>query len=242
MTLIVLPGSLGLLEGAETAVAALACDRQVALHTYESQPDFERALSAVAEHCLNTPEGKADLLGFSFGGWLAQEVARRFPERVRKLILAHTFVMEARYAWRFELAVRAWQLVPDRLLRRLIKRRSQTAFEVAYPRDSAKLLELLAQVDVLSRSPGFLDLLLNQQRWMAQSLRPDRKQSASPEVPRAVMIIDSDNDPIVSADERSMLRAAYPEAEKRCFTGTGHSSALVSPAKFAAAVEEFLAS
>jgi pimeloyl-ACP methyl ester carboxylesterase len=55
-----------------------------------------------------------------------------------------------------------------------------------------------------------------------------------------VLIIGSDNDPVIPASARRKLRASYPQAIVRSFPGAGHISAMAETDAYVQAVEAFL--
>ena len=55
-----------------------------------------------------------------------------------------------------------------------------------------------------------------------------------------VLIIESDNDPLIGARARAELRARYPGAAVHRFAGAGHISAMVETDAYLAAVSAFL--
>jgi pimeloyl-ACP methyl ester carboxylesterase len=73
---------------------------------------------------------------------------------------------------------------------------------------------------------------------MWQSLQPE--MTRRPPVSAEVMIIESDNDPLIGRRERAALRKLYPQARLLRFRRTGHLSAIVETERYVAAVEEFL--
>jgi pimeloyl-ACP methyl ester carboxylesterase len=55
-----------------------------------------------------------------------------------------------------------------------------------------------------------------------------------------MLIIDSDNDPILRASARAALRSEYPGANTHEFRGAGHVSAVVATDEYADVVRRFL--
>jgi pimeloyl-ACP methyl ester carboxylesterase len=51
---------------------------------------LDDGIEAIAERALTTAPGRFVMIGFSFGGYVAREIARRAPERLQALILIAT--------------------------------------------------------------------------------------------------------------------------------------------------------
>ncbi|MGQ0660695.1 alpha/beta fold hydrolase [Sphingosinicella sp.] len=233
-TLVLLPGALGAMEGSRRIAAGLAGTRPIA--TIDYRPDD--LLDTLFER-IDTAGGNApfDLLGQSYGGWIAQCFARRHPGRIRRLVLSHSFVLRPSDAGKLRVAGFLLTRLPRAMTRRLLLGRIRKAIapvRAARPEVYARRLRDLEQ----AFDAGLIDIFAAQQVCMAESLRP-RTDSVSGDLP-PTLIIDSDNDPIIGARARAALRAAHPQAEHRSFAGAGHSSATIETGAFLATVREFL--
>jgi pimeloyl-[acyl-carrier protein] methyl ester esterase len=237
LPLLVLPGALDDLEGSDVAAERISGSRRVIRVAYRAEDTFaalvERVLAAAAESGAT----QWDLLGQSYGGWIAQCVARLHPEKVRHLVLSHSFVLTARDAWRLRLASHLFQHIPMVLMRPLLMARVRHALAPLAKADSAgaerriaRLAEALVQTDLREKLTG-------QQRIMGESLRwplPPIRANLP------VLLIEGDNDPVIPASARRMLRACYPQAAVRSFAGAGHISALVQTRAYVDSVNAFL--
>ncbi|HWT12838.1 MAG TPA: alpha/beta hydrolase [Allosphingosinicella sp.] len=237
--LIVLPGALGALEGGDPA-EALGPHRAVRTIDYRGDDSFAALAARIAAAADEEGAARFDLLGQSYGGWIAQCVARERPERVRRLVLSHSFALEPRHRRRFRLGRALLSGLPRRLARPLLLKRARAALAPVAARDPAlhrRLLETLAERML---EPAFWDVLAAQQACLAQSLEPAvaALPPIGPELP--VLIIESDDDPLIAARDRAALRRRVPHAEVRRFERCGHVSALAEPEAFAAAVAAFL--
>lgn len=232
--LIVLSGGLGIADGGG-ALDLLKHGRRVHRIAYAGGSDFERLFDRVLSGAAGA--ARFDIIGFSIGGWFAQCIAARAPDRVRKVVLAHSFLLEPRLRWRFSTALRLWPLLPRSIIRAGVNRRARLALEplrTARPEAHAQMVRTVAEA--LGR-PTVLEGLLAQQRVIRDSLAEPLGAVTAP-----MLIIDSGTDPLVNARARARLRRHYPGAEHVDFAGAGHVSALVAPETFAAAVDRFLRS
>jgi pimeloyl-ACP methyl ester carboxylesterase len=179
-----------------------------------------------------------DLLGQSYGGWIAQCFARRQPERVRRLILSHSFTLAPKDGWKFRLATRLLPRLPAFLVRRLLGMRIRMALRPVAAARRELYERQLAALDQLVRSDSFVASLAAQQLCMAQSLEP--AFAALPPVSAPVMIVESADDPMLPEMARADLRGLHDGARILRFESAGHVSAMVETDRYVAAIEAFL--
>lgn len=55
-----------------------------------------------------------------------------------------------------------------------------------------------------------------------------------------MLILDSDEDPMVSDEYRDAVLELYPMAEHHRFEGTGHAASIIEPDKYIRVVKDFL--
>lgn len=236
-----LPGAL--LEPPPELVGRLGgSHRRVIALTYPDATRMTDLVDAIAARLAAGGLRRADVLGSSYGGWVAQCLVRRHPDLVRHLILVHTFALRPSDAWRFRLGVALWRVIPGPLFRWLLTlraRRMLRPVREALPAEYGRVTALLSGA---IRSPATTIALLRQNECMLEScssfaVAPDDLAGRDGKV----LIIESDDDPAIRAGERAHLRAMYPGAEVRTFHETGHVTAFAAPEAFAGAVNAFLA-
>jgi poly(3-hydroxyalkanoate) depolymerase len=174
-----------------------------------------------------------DVLGYSFGGIVAQELARRRPERVGRLVLCATspgaisvppkplatllMLTPARYSDRS---------VAQRVVPLIAGGRTQ--------RDPTALREHLT--DRLARPPstrGYLQQLYAVTGW--SSLTWLRR------IQHETLIMVGDDDPLVSVINARYMAAAMPRARLRVVRGGGHLFLLDEPDSVVSELASFLA-
>ena len=236
--LFVLPGALGELEGG--GLSGRLGGRRVLTIDYRGDDSLTGLIGRVIELARREGADRFDLLGQSYGGWIAQCVARAHPQRVRRLILSHSFVLAPRQAWRFALGRRLIAAIPITLRARLLEARAGRALAPVARTDPELHRRLRKMLSEQAREPEFWAVPAAQQRCLEQSLRPPF--AALPPVRRdlPVLIIESDGDPLLGERDRAALRARFPRAELVRFDRAGHVSALADPEAYAEAVRGFL--
>ena len=182
---------------------------------------------------------QADVLGSSFGGFVAQTFARRHPERVRRLVLANTGSPAAAPLPLLPLLIRFLSVLPESAARSLTGRNWRRWF-VPGSQDDASFWTMLLS-DVLSRL-GKEDLLsgLREMEEFARLPAVRAPGVRRPTSPVPVLLIESERDEAFPPRSRAALRALYPAAEVRIFAGAGHGVMATRTAEYIATVEEFL--
>jgi pimeloyl-ACP methyl ester carboxylesterase len=234
---LVLPGALGGLEGSALGSPEGMPSRSIARLDYRPDDTFEGLMARIASTADSLGSESFDVIGQSYGGWIAQCVAQRWPTRVRRLVLSHSFTLAPSDARYFAIAERLMRFAPRAVLAPLLRARIRKALAPVrathpelYRRQEAALAEAV-------RSPRFLATLAAQQRCIRESLT--KAQETSEEV-RPVLIIESANDPLIGAKMRARLHRRYPQAQVHCFARAGHVSAVVEPEIYAQLIGEFL--
>jgi len=234
--LLILTGASGIGELGFTHLMALKDRYRVLLPSYppvSSMAELADGLDAVLG---SAGIGRAHVLGGSFGGLVAQCFVRRHPRRVASLILSHTGLPRPRRTRGIRLALGLVPWIPTFVLRWAMHREAlrllpsehpDFSFWRAYFRD---IFARLAKRDILARYRCILDLDSNYVFSPA-----DTADWAGP-----VLMLQSDDDPLVSATDRAALAALYPQAQVKTFHGTGHAAALVAPELYRETVCEFL--
>ncbi len=175
---------------------------------------------------------EVDVLGYSFGGALAQELAHRSPERVRRLVLCATGPglggIPPRPMAALMLATPARYYHP-RLLAFSLPRLAggRTA------RDPSVLEEHAAAR--LGRPPELLGYAYQLYAAWGWSSLPWLHRVAHP-----ALIVAGDDDPTVPLLNARLLAARLPDSRVHVVKGGGHLFLLDQPHDAVAAIEEFL--
>jgi len=241
-TLLLLPGGLSVGESAFPLITAFENEYRIIAPSYALSLTMSGLCDGIA-HILET-EGvnQAHVLGGSYGGLVAQYFVRKYPDKGRSLILSHTFVVAHIFEKPLQIADKLSRLLPRSLFVPLLRMRFNkillsTLRAAKHPEFEfwrAYLNEAIAsdRMKEVARSQNRVLLgLARQPRFTPNDLKGWRG---------GILIIDSDNDPGISAKDRELLRNTYPQAQAHIFHGAGHASSILKREEVFSIIRSFL--
>lgn len=176
---------------------------------------------------------QADVLGYSLGGLVAQEMARRHPALVRRLVLAGTIM-----------GIPAMPGRPKVQLALLSTRRHHDRGAAA--RDIPRLAG-----GRTARDPDVLAAILDSRDAHAPSWLGYRYQQLAvigwssylwlPRLRVPALVLHGEQDPVVPVLNARMLARRIPDAQLEIVPGAGHMLLFDEPDKAAPLIERFLA-
>ena len=182
---------------------------------------------------------QVDLLGFSLGGYIAQELALVRPRLVRRLVLAGTAPRGAPkiHRWSDDVYALATQDVtePDRFLRLFFSgSEASRAKGIAYlQRISARTVDRDAPTDLATRDAQLEAFA----RWGV----PDPSQLARlAAITQPTLVANGDNDTMMITENSYLLAHHLPNAHLRIYPDAGHGFLNQYPEQFADHVASFL--
>ena len=226
-----LTGALGVGEFAFQHALRIGADFCVLIPDYPAVSGLNRMAEGLAVLMDAERMDTVHVVGGSFGGMVAQHFVRRFPERVRSLVLSHTTAPDPSY-FRAGLMRAVSLLVPERTYRALFHRRLRGSFLVADPFwvdyfDAT--MERLTKKDLVSRVTLTSEFLQSQ-------FRPTDLEGW----PGRVLIISGEDDPLMPPTSHAVLRRLYPTASAHTFSGLGHSAGLLQPDEYVDVIRRYL--
>jgi pimeloyl-ACP methyl ester carboxylesterase len=188
--------------------------------------------------------GHATVFGGSFGGMVAQAFLKRHRTQVDNLILLSTGapgpLLGARTARMLKLV--AW--LPFVLTRAMTKAELSRNLNppTTLDEEAARRVSTFRQ-----RLDHYFDEELTKPVFMSRvrlSVDFNSRESYSPsdydDWPGRILIVESDDDPMVNAEERARLRAMYPRALVCTFEGAGHMIPLLRGEELVGLVKAFI--
>lgn len=178
--------------------------------------------------------GPTHILGFSLGGFIAQELAFSSPERVRSLILVSThpggpeYRQATREQWRERLQVAG--LTREQIYRKAMQWSTSAAFRRENPQEVERFVQVRTALPASGR--GF------QGQFRAAMAFDARDRLPSLRCP--VLVIHGTEDEVVPPRFAQDLARRIPGSRLYWIDGAGHLPFLERPLEFNRAVAQFL--
>jgi pimeloyl-ACP methyl ester carboxylesterase len=238
--LLILPGLMGVAEMSFQHIMAFEDEYRVIAPSY---PFAVKTMDGLVDGIAGILDAQnvrqAHVLGGSYGGMVAQWLVRRYPERVRNLVLSHTGGPRAERAWKNRNFVRVLRLLPMVMVRSLLWAATRKSLEGApeqrgfWEAYSNEVIVRLKKADLISRYDVVIDF------DESANFMPDDLK----DWPGRILILEGDNDPIAEAPERenaASLKAAHPQAQVHTFHGTGHVASIARVDEYVGVIKDFL--
>lgn len=224
------------------AIHAMARDRRILSVDYPPFATMTAFCDGVVALLDTLGLERVDVLGGSFGGYVAQCLVRRHPNRIGHLVLVHTYVLTPSDARKLRAGIWLAPRVPRRIFEWMVGLKIRAVLRPMRRSNPPLYAALAIEVRRAMQTSLSSAAVRRSNEWMLEGIRsfpfaPADLESAR----RRIMIVESDNDPVLRSPARTALRAMYPSALVKTFHGTGHVTALAEPQAFAAAVADFLA-
>jgi pimeloyl-ACP methyl ester carboxylesterase len=192
----------------------------------QSLAALEKGVLAILE---NEDVKEFNAVGTSMGGYLAQYLIVKHPKRVRRAVLSNTFPPNDLIAEKNRTLGSLLPLLPEWLVISVFRGNFRKTIYPASGNDELTLA-FLNEIGYGRMSKAHL---IGRYHCVIEKF-----SIAAPAVP--VMIIESDNDPLVEPVLREQLKAAYPNAVVHTFSGAGHFSYLNRPQEYTRLLADFL--
>lgn len=182
---------------------------------------------------------QTDLLGFSLGGYIAQEIALVRPRLVRKLVLAGTAPQGAPgiHRWSDEVYALATPDVPnpDGFIRLFFSGPEETRGKGAeyFARISARSAEPDEQTDLAARNAQLEAIT----RW---GIPEPSKLARLSGITQPTLVAGGDNDKMMLTENSRLLAEHLPNARLRIYPDSGHGFLDQYPEQFGEDVRAFL--
>jgi pimeloyl-ACP methyl ester carboxylesterase len=232
MTALFLPGAAGAYDIWWQQLTALSNHLQLISISYPPIMGLQGMASGIEALLEHVRVDTFHVIGSSMGGYLAQVVASRNPERIRRAVFGNSFVPHMPVLRTIPLLRLMTSLLPLPALLLIFRWVSQLRLTPAGGGDpllGAYLKEVsydgLTKDDMRARFSCITEPF--------DPLPPDRQRFP-------ILIIESDNDPLVRPQIRRALRELYPHANVINLERSGHFLPLNQGHAYASILHEFL--
>lgn len=175
---------------------------------------------------------RAHLVGSSMGGYLAQFLAAKDPTRIRKVVLGNTFPPNEVIRRRARMGMRYLPWVPEWAVMAGMRRNARRVLFPAADHSQLVNAYLYEQTCGFMRKPD----VIARCACLCQTFTPPGLNKLG--IP--ALVIEADNDPMVDAGLRELLKATYPSAAVKTFNRAGHFPYLNRPDEYTESLVEFL--
>jgi maspardin len=241
-TLLLFHGAVG---GAETLAAlseAFGDEYRTVAPTIADVSTLDEVCDAASAILDREHVGRAVVFGGSFGGLVAQAFFKRRRAQTEDLVLLSTGVPNRKLGARTRTMMRLMRLLPFPFTRALMKAELSGHLNTPVPEEhAARVAEFRSRLDY------YFDHTLTKRTLLSRvALGADfnLNESYTPEEhadwPGRVLVVESNDDPMIPAEERRRLREAYPRALVCTFAGTGHMIPLLRLEELVGVVKAFL--
>lgn len=235
--ILLLVGGLRVADAGSRAISMLEDAYRVITPTYPALDTMAALADGLGAVLGAAGVQKAHVLAGSFGGMLAQVYVRRLPEKVDKLILSTTAVLDEESVQRYRQGIEVFSPLPSEQVAEFAR---NMMFEIIAPPESdhdfyrAYLDELYSyrihKTELLSTYHALVDFADN------YTLTADDLKDWS----GALLILESDDDATFNEETRARVRAIYPHAQHYVFHGAGHSPGTTQRERYFKVVKTFL--
>jgi len=236
-TVLLLPGGTGEGLGFFRVIEELNKEFNIITISYPFVKTIDQLLDGIQAVMNSEKVTSAHIIGASAGGHIAQCLAKRNPERVKKLVLTNTFVPDADYVAKAKKNPVLVRLLPRWLITRVglnswkkIAKKTVPADE--YPFLEAYVREIYTYTDVKDQV-----LFWNQ---IYESLVQNYTFKPGDLKNLGILIIEGALDDAVGAERRKNLKKLYPNAKSYTFKESGHEIVFVKPKEYVEIVTNFI--
>lgn len=241
-TLLLLPGALSVGEALFPLITAFENDYRILAPSYALSLTMTGLCEGI-NHILET-EGvdQVHVIGGSYGALVGQYFVRKFPEKACSLVLMHAFLVDPRSTLPLKLAGKFFPVLPRRIfdmmlrmrLNRLLLSCLRCAEHPEFEFWRAYLYEAIA-------SDHFRNVIVHQNSCLLElSQQPSVMPHDLENWPGAILIIESDDDPAIPANDRKSLKETYPQAEVKTFRDAGHACSILKRKETISIIDGFL--
>jgi pimeloyl-ACP methyl ester carboxylesterase len=184
--------------------------------------------------------GQFDLMGGSYGGWIAQSLVREHPDRVRKLVLSAIGPPNPENSRQLAKMLPLMRIMPTFVLKGMLSK-SFSRLDTTQPQDPNMLLLWALAKEALYFHIGKADILALMTRLVDQTDHYTFTPGDLKDWPGQVLLLFGSDDPASPPEKREAMKALYPQAQVVVFQGQ-HAIALTHQDEYFAAIDGFLES
>jgi pimeloyl-ACP methyl ester carboxylesterase len=237
-TLLLLPGGTLVPDTYFMLLEDLELSSRVIVPAYATVPTIAELVTGAA--AILDAEGveRVDVMGSSFGGYVAQCFVRAHPDRVDRLILAVTGVRHfVSRATPLYLLAQFMKVLPASAVRFMMWRLWSTLVTTSFE-EQAFWLGLLKEI--LTKQLSKANLVSVTEEIYDFSAHYHFSSGDLAMWSGKILVLESDQDKAYSPAIRAETRAVYPQAHVHTLHNAGHTAIMTDTDEFISAIREFL--
>ena len=241
-TVLLFHGAVGGAETMRWVASAFEDEYRTVTPTVADVSTLEEVCDAVSAILDREHVGRAVVFGGSFGGLVAQAFFKRRRAQVQDLVLLSTGAPSPAVGARTARTTRLMRLLPFPLMRGMMRLEISRHLDAPVPEEqAARVAEFRQRLEHYFSHTLTKRTLLSR---VALSVDFNRRESYAPadaaDWPGRILVIESDDDPMIPDVERRRLRETYPRALVCTFTGAGHMIPILRLEELVGVVKAFL--
>lgn len=199
-------------------------------------PDISELAKAVKNVLKNEKIKSANILGYSMGGFVAQQFANMYPDMVDSLILISTDAGGTS-------AIKPQDYVVDALFNPLpdLEKQGERVMKVLFPANEVDNYKIKMALIYQRSSPDITPRVFNYEKqivslWYLSNANQEELKGKD----FKTLILSSDQDLIVPPENATILHKTLPNSKLIIFKGAGHALIYQMPSEVASAIRKFL--
>lgn len=177
---------------------------------------------------------QVSVVGSSLGGYLAQYLVARHPGKIRRAVFANTFPPNDIIAGNTRLVAKLLPFIPAGLMMYSLRQNTERRLYPASGNSEVVRAYLLEQYQGGMSKAQFVA----RYRCVIEPFDPPKADRLG--IP--ILILEADNDPLISKKLRAMLQDTYLSATLQCLGNVGHFPYLNEPVLYGQIILRFLGS
>ncbi len=212
-------------------INALKKNYRIISLTYPPANSLNEMGTAVIQILNNEKIDTTNVIGSSLGGYFAQYLKSTYPDRFSKAVLANTFPPNPIYKQKNQTAASIARFLPEWLVMKVF--RGSIGANVIPAAENSPL----AAAYLLEQSYGGMSKqqFLSRYNCVVDTFVPSFELTSSEDL----LLIESDNDPLILPELRQKIKDLYPSAQKFTFHNKGHFPYLNQQEQYTKLISDF---
>lgn len=201
-----------------------------------NNPDISELATAVKNVLKNEKIKSANILGYSLGGFVAQQFAIKYPDMVDSLILISTDAGGSD-------AIKPQSYVIDALFNPLpdLEKQGERVMKVLFPANKVDNYKIKMALIYQRSSPDITPRVFNYEKQIISAwYLSNKNQNELKGKDFKTLILSSNDDLVVPPENAQILHKLLPNSKLIIFKGAGHAIIYQIPSEIASAITDFL--